>query len=378
MSDHAKLSPSSSDRWLPCPASLVRAPESEDEGSEYAREGTAAHALAEHCLKTGTPAHSAVFPAEHAAYDSPEMRAHVQTYIDYVVREMTPGSELFVEQKLIVFALYEVWGTADAVIVTPDGIIKVIDLKYGKGVLVDADDNSQLILYAIGGLTFDWLSRVPVHTVEAHIVQPRRNSFPSQSHPVEFLGGWVAENEAKVKRAFDGTDIAAPGTHCKYCPVKGTCKERAEFNLSLASFDFADPAPTCATYEGMSEEALVNVFLHIKEIRDYLDDVETEVAKRAHAGPVKGIKWVAGRVARKVVDVVEAAKLLLTIGINPYKPQELLGITEIEKQVKAKGTTVAAALGKTVEVIAGKPALVPESDKRPAITPEASAQDDFK
>ena len=103
MSTHAKLSPSSSDRWLACPASILRAPETEEEASEYALEGTAAHALAEHCLRKGITAAAAVFPADHAAFDSAEMRAHVQTYLDYVKGQMVPGAELFVEQKLQIF-----------------------------------------------------------------------------------------------------------------------------------------------------------------------------------------------------------------------------------------------------------------------------------
>src|SRR5574343_764379 len=100
---HAKLSPSSSDRWLACPASIVRVPETEDEGSEYAREGTAAHALAERCLNLNIDAHAAEFPKDHAAYDSLDMRANVQIYLDYVRNQMTEGATLFVEQRLQIF-----------------------------------------------------------------------------------------------------------------------------------------------------------------------------------------------------------------------------------------------------------------------------------
>ena len=378
MSAHAKLSPSSSDRWLACPASIMRAPETEEEASEHAQEGTAAHALAEVCLRTGTAAVAAKMPEEHAAYDCPEMRTYVQEYLDYVARQMPPGSELFVEQKLEIFKALDVWGTADAVVVTPDGIIKIIDLKYGKGVLVDSEDNTQLILYAIGGLGFDWLSRVPVHTVEAHIFQPRRNNYPSASHPVSYLAEWAAENRHKVERAHAGTNEATAGSHCKWCPVKGTCVERAKANLALAQFDFDDFEPTCATYEGMTEEALVKVFLNIKLIRDYLDDVEAEVAKRAHERHVDGVKWVAGRVARKITNFEDAANRLRSAGIEPFKPAPFIGITDIEKELKARGLKFVDTLKGCFEVIAGKPALVPESDKRDALTPEASAQDDFK
>lgn len=376
--EHAKLSPSSSDRWLACPASIVRAPETEDEGSEAAREGTAAHAFAEFCLTGRLDPMTAPFPKEISEYDSVDLRGHIKTYADYVWRLVDAGGELFIEQRLNIFKQYEVFGTADAIVVMANGVIHVIDLKFGKGILVDVEDNTQLLLYGVGGLEFDWLSKVPVHTIEVHIVQPRRNNLGSRTYSVESLGQWVKENTGKVKAAFDGTDIAAPGTHCKWCPIKTTCRERAAANLALASFDFAEPAPACATTEGMSEPELVKVFLHIKMIRNYLDDVEAEVAKRAHEHEVDGLKWVAGRVTRTVIDPDSAARLLKAEGIEPYSEPKLIGITEIEKRLKLKGLKVVDVLGKTVEVIAGKPALVSADDKRNALTPNSSAAVDFK
>lgn len=375
---HAKLSPSSSDRWLACPASIVRAPETEDEGSEYAREGSAAHALAELCLKQGIGAHGPTMPKGHEAYDNFDLRSNVQVYLDYVRRQMPPGSTLFVEQRLQIFGQYEVWGTADAVIVTADGIIKIIDLKFGKGLLVEAEDNTQLLLYGVGGLSFDWLSEVPVHTVEAHIVQPRRSNYPSQSYPVADLAKWVQENTHKVARAFNGTDEANPGTHCKWCPIKGTCRERADMNLKMASFDFAAADAVCPKHDEMTEEELVKVFGAIPMIRGYLDDVEAEMAKRAHDHPVAGLKWIAGRAVRKVVEIAKAALKLRAIGIEPLAEPKLLGVTELDKLVKAKGVKLEDVIGDCIEKVAGKPILVPESDKRPAVSPEQNAADAFK
>ena len=378
MSEHAKLSPSSSDRWLACPASIVRAPETEDEGREYAHEGTAAHALAELCLKQGIGAHGPTMPKGHEAYDNFDLRSNVQVYLDYVRRQMPPGSTLFVEQRLQIFGQYEVWGTADAVIVTPDGTIKIIDLKFGKGVLVDAEDNTQLLLYGVGGLSFDWLSEVPVHTVEAHIVQPRRNNFPSQSYPVEELAKWVKENTSKVARAHAGTDEANPGTHCKWCPIKGTCRERAEMNLKLAAFDFAAADPICPKHDAMSEEELVKVFGAIPMIRGYLDDVEAEMSKRAHERPVAGLKWIAGRAVRKVIDVAKAVLTLRAAGIEPLAEPKLLGVTELDKLAKAKGSKLEDLIGDCIQKVAGKPVLVVESHKSPAVSPEQNAADAFK
>lgn len=372
---HAKLSPSSSERWLACPASIVRAPETEDEGSEAAHEGTAAHAFAEFCLKNKLNARTAPFPKEISNYDTPELRDFIQTYIEYVQRI---AGEVFIEQKLNIFKEFEVFGTADAVVVTEEGVIHVVDLKYGRGILVDVEENTQLLLYGVGGLAFDWLSKVPVHTVVVHIVQPRRNNLVSKSYSVEELGQWVTENQHLVKRAYDGTNEATPGSHCKWCPIKSECRERAEQNLKLASFDFEAVAPACSDTELMSEAELTKVFLNIKTFRNWLDDVETKVATLAHDHPVAGLKWVAGRVARVIRDQDAAAVLLRDLNIEPFQPAKMIGITEIEKQVKLKGLTIVDVFGKIIEVVAGKPALVSDEDKRAAITPTDSAKADFE
>jgi Protein of unknown function (DUF2800) len=374
---HAKLSPSASERWLECPASIMRAPDIEEEASEYALEGSAAHALAENCLIAKCDAWAGTMPIEYEKYVSPEMLTHVQGYLDYVRRHQGDG-DLFVEQRLQIFPTMDVWGTADAVIVTDDGVIKVIDLKYGQGVLVDADENTQLLLYGIGALTLDWLSSVPVHAVEVHIYQPRRNNVVSKTYTVEELVMWVKENEYKVARAHAGTNFAVPGAHCKWCPVKGTCRERAEHNLKMAAFDFAAAEPVCADKDSLSEEELVKIFLNIPNFRNWLDSIEAEVAGRAHKGPVAGVKWVAGRTARRITNQELAVINLRGVGIEPLAEPKLLGITELEKLVKAKGLKMKDVLGDYIEVIPGKPALVAETDKRPALDRDAAAAEVFQ
>ena len=371
---HAKLSPSSSDRWLECAGSLLGCPK--DEGSIYAAEGTAAHALAEHCLTSGVDAIAAPVKPEWEGFDSPDLRVHVQTYLDYVRRHIGDGT-LFVEQRLNIFSQYAVWGTADAVIVSKDGVLHVVDLKFGKGVLVDAD-STQLLLYGIGALTLDWLSEAPVHTVVVHIVQPRRNNLVSKSYSVEELAQWVKENTSKVSRAASGVEQYNPGLHCKFCPKRSSCRPRAEHNLKMASFDFEEPAKGCTgTHDALTEEELVGVFVAIPQIRAYLDDVEAEVSKRAHEHPVAGLKWIAGRAVRKIVEIAKAALTLRAAGIEPYKEPALLGITEIEKLVKAKGLKVDELLAGCIQKVPSKPVLVVESHKSPAITPEKNAADDF-
>lgn len=373
---HAKLSPSSGDIWLNCPGSLVNQPP-EEGAAEYALEGSAAHALCEDCLKRQCDAWGGVMPIEYQKYDSDEMRGYVQGYLDYVRRHQGEG-DLFIEQKLQIFPAQGVWGTADAVIVDAAGVIKVCDFKYGKGVLVEADDNTQLLLYGIGALTLDWLCSVPVHTVEVHIYQPRRNNVVSKTYAVEELALWAKENEYKVSRAAAGVEQYEAGSHCKWCRKRGTCKARAEHNLKMAAFDFAAAEPACADKDALSEEELVKIYLSIPTFRNWLDDIEAEVAGRAHKGPVAGVKWVAGRVTRKITNVVAAVNILRGVGIEPMAEPKLLGITEIEKMVKLKGLKVGELLGNSLEVIPGKPALVAETDKRPALDRDAAAAEVFQ
>lgn len=375
---HSKLSPSSSDRWLECAASITRTPVNlNDEGSDAAHEGLGAHALAEYCLKNKVSAAVGKIPDEYAKWDTPELRDFVQLYLDYVHRLVGDG-DLFVEQTLHIFKRHGVWGTADAVVVTPDGTIHVIDLKFGRGILVEAEDNTQLILYGIGGLSFDWLSKVPVHTVHVHIVQPRRGNYPSQAYPVEQLAQWVKDNEHKVARANSGSNVANPGTHCRWCPVKGACKERAEANLAMASFDFAAPEPSCTGDKNeMTEEQLVTVFTYLPQIRQYLDDVEAEVSTRAHDHEVKGVKWIAGRVTRKIADEAKAIIALEAVGIKPYAEPSLLGITALEKLTKALKLKLDVVLGDALAKSAAKPVLVADSHPSPALNPATSAAADF-
>jgi len=377
MAEHAKLSPSSSDRWLACPATLVRSLGVKDEGSDSAEEGTAAHRLAELCLLSGKDAAEETLPEKYARWDSLAFRTHVQTYLTYVRSRIGDG-ELFVEQKLTIFDQYDVWGTADAVIIHPDGIVDVIDLKFGQGVLVDADGNSQLTLYGIGGLTFDWLSPVPIHTVRVHIVQPRRNNFPSQEYSVEELVRWVKDNINKVKRAAAGTDAAHPGLHCRWCPVKGRCQDRAEENLKLASFDFAEPGATCTgKKDELTEEELVRIFVALPQIRQYLDDVEGEVAKRAHEHDVPGVKWIAGRSVRKIIDAEKAEVQLREAGIDPMGKPKMLGLGDLEALLKPQKLTLEGVLGDNIRKVPGKAVLVAEDHKSPAVDRNQSAKEDF-
>lgn len=372
--EHAKLSPSSSDIWLNCSGSLINQPPDED--SRFAAEGTAAHAMAEHCLRNKCSAAEAPSKPEWVTFDSPVMREHVQTYLDYVHRHVA-GGELFIEQRLQILPQYGVWGTADAVIVSGDGALHLADLKYGQGVLVEAE-STQLLLYAIGALTLDWLSPVPVTSVTVHVVQPRRNNMVSKTYLVSDLIAWVAANESKFARAANCVEAYEAGAHCKWCRKRNTCKERAEYNLATAAFDFdmvADPDCKPADPTQVTEEQLVAIFKRLPTFEKWLKDVEAEVARRAHEGPIPGIKWVAGKNMRYITDPAAAATTLELVGIDPYAERKMLGFGDLEKAAKAVGQKLNDLIGKYIDKRTSNPVLVSDADPRPAYN---AAAEDFK
>lgn len=304
------------------------------------------------------------------------MRRHVQTYLDYVLRHLG-DSTLFIEQKLQIFPQFDVWGTADAVIVGADGVIHLCDLKYGQGVLVDPD-STQLLLYAIGAAdTLEWLSSVPVHTVTVHIIQPRRDNLVSKSYPIEQLAQWVKENESRVARAASGVEQYKAGEHCKWCRKRATCAERREFIQSSAAMVFADGCKP--DVDTMNEAVIVQVFKHIPLIEQYLKDIETWVAdqshERGHALP--GLKFVEGRATRTIVDEAGAAKALAELGIDAYAPAKLLGVGEITKQLRLVGWKFDDFLKPFVKMRVSPPVLVAEDDKRQAYDPVAGAKEAF-
>ena len=373
MSEHAKLSPSASERWLACSVAPSREAAFPDTSNDAAEWGTAAHAMSAYCLDNKLDACDA--PDQQAAwikYDSAEMRECVQTYLNFVRSKLTKTSTLFVEQRLSILPEFDIFGTADVAIVDHH-TLTIIDLKGGKGVLVEAEDNSQLNLYGWGGYdSLAWLASEDIQFVEVCICQPRRNNVVSKTFTTAELVAWMDGHREAARRAYAAlaSDTATPGAHCRWCRAKGVCKERAEYNLATAGFDFSDE---CTPHDPnqLTEDQLVAIFLRLPTLEKWMKDIETEVATRAYDHKVIGLKWVAGRAVRKVVDPVTACTILRGAGIEPMTEPKLLGITEIERMVKEKGLKVSILLGKTVEVVAGKPVLVGEGDKRPEFSPAA-------
>ena len=379
---HALLSPSASDRWLICAAAPHREQKLKDKGSDAAAWGTAAHAMAEHCLKEEVRAEHAPKHPLWDDHDGDEMRSCVQDYIDFVHEKKNGRGHLFVEQALQIFPQFEVWGTADTVIVGHEpGLMDIIDLKGGTGVVVEAEDNSQLRMYGWGGYkSFEWLSETEIDRVRVSIAQPRRNHYVTKIYSVEELKAWAKEIEPKVAAAFSGAGAAAPGEHCRWCRARATCEERREFIQSSAAFAFADgcePEKPCV--EAMDEAKIVRIFKAIPMIQQYLKDVETWVADQAHerGHALAGLKWVAGRTTRYISNTVAAATTLRAAGIEPFEEPKLLGITAIEKMLKAKGLKTNDVLGECISTKTSDPVLVGEEDPRAPYDPNAGAKQAF-
>ena len=239
---HAMLSASSSARWLACPPSVQLCAALPDTVTDYAREGTCAHELAEYKVQRllGNPEAN---PVEALDFYDTEMEDCTDSYAQYIAELMATLQEpmALVEQRLD-FSRYvpDGFGTGDCVIVA-ENVLTVIDFKYGKGVAVSAEHNSQMMLYALGALElFDAL--YDIAEIRMVIFQPRIQNLSEYIMPLSELLHW-AETELKPKAALAarGEGEFFAGEHCRFCKVKATCRKRAEYNLQLAKYDFAMP-----------------------------------------------------------------------------------------------------------------------------------------
>lgn len=376
---HARLSASASYRWMHCPASVHLCEElaPEEETSEYAEEGTEAHSLAEwklhHDILQDTKKHR-----PKGVYYSKEMEDATDFYRDQILEIMHSSNDsplLLVEQSYGLEPwIPEGFGTSDAVVILGN-TLHVIDLKYGKGVQIDAPGNSQLRCYAIGTLTLIE-SIYDIKTVVTHIIQPRLNHVSDETISVADLKDW-ADNVLKpaAEKAESNSNEQHAGEWCRFCKIRATCRERAKDALEEARRDFADPKDPAT----LSDEELGEALTCAEKIAKWLEDVKKFALDQLMDGrPIKGWKAVAGRSVRKYSDDLAVEKKLEEAGYDRAVITEtkLLGISAMEKLVGKK--EFARICGDLIVKPAGKPTLVPETDKRPALSALASAKEDFK
>lgn len=363
-SKHAVLSASSSHRWLNCRPSARLEQEFEDRETEAAAEGTAAHALCEHKLRRALKMQSR---KPISKYDCEEMDTHTDNYVQFVLETIAQAKEhcadpiINIEQRLD-FSCYvpHGFGTGDCIIIA-DKTLHIIDFKYGQGVLVEAEQNPQMMLYALGALRiYDTL--YDIEDVAMTIYQPRRENISTWTITVSDLLSW-AKNELvpKAKLAFDGKGEYMPGPWCTFCKAAVKCRARAEEKLALARYEFAQPPLlTDAEIEEILGK-LDDLTRWAEEIKSYAQDAALNHGKQWH-----GFKVVEGRSVRKYSDenaVIEAAN---AAGYHDIFRKSLLPITEMERLMGKQ--EFAEVLSGLIIKPAGKPTLVPITDKRPAMT----------
>lgn len=378
-SKHALLSPSAAHRWMNCTAAPLLERNEPDKGSIFAEAGTLAHAYCAKKLKSflglSTEDEDREIAQLDAKYHTGEMDEYTDTYKTIVLenfnaaRQRTKDAQLLVEVQLD-FGQYipEAFGTSDAVIIA-DGVMEVIDFKYGKGVKVSAVENPQMMIYALGA--WDLFSfEYNIQTVRMTIVQPRIGNLSEYEISAGELIEW-ANNELKPKaqEAYKGGK-QKPGEWCQFCKIKAKCKALAGACISTQQ---AYKDPRVISKEDMAR----NVLPLLSTMKTWLSGVEEYSLQQALEGVhYEGFKIVEGRSIRKITDPEAVMDLLGAEGFakdSYIKPTELISITDLEKLIGKKrfGTLCADYIVKPQ----GKPTLVPENDKRPAFN---AAADDFK
>ena len=378
---HARLSASSAFRWINCPGSVALSDQCPTPASSsYADEGTLAHAIGELKLRyvndeiSKRQLNAKMKPLLQSEYYCGEMEEATGYYADAVIEALEAAgedAELMIEQQFSLDRwVPEGFGTSDAVVIG-GGVIQVIDLKYGKGIKVYARNNPQLRLYGLGAANlFD--SLYDFDTVRMTIIQPRLDHISTEELPLSELLAWAEDDvKPRAQMAMDGTDYTAVGDWCRFCPAKAVCRKRAEYNLSIAKDDFRNPPL-------LSDEEIGEVLRRADELQHWVKDVGDYALEQALAGKqYDGWKLVEGRSVRKYADDLKVAEALKAAGYDEAMLYErkLYGISAMEKIVGKKRLT--ETLGDLIVKPAGKPVLVPESDKREAINTAEVAKADF-
>lgn len=361
---HVILSPSSADRWLHCTRSARLELEFGEKESDAAAEGTAAHALCEHKVKKALKQRSR---RPVSPYDSDEMEELTDAYRDYVLEQLTqerqncPDAQVFIETRLDLTSYVPgSFGTCDCLIVS-DEKLHIIDFKYGQGVLVEAEENPQMKLYALGALDiYDGL--YDFKEVAMTIFQPRRENVNTWTESVEELRRWAEEElKPKAELADAGEGEFCSGDWCLFCKAAVKCRVRAQAKLELAKQEFSLPPI-------ISDEEIEDILPRLPDLTKWANDIMAYATDAAlnHGKQWKGFKVVEGRSVRKYSDEDAVIKAAKDAGYTDIFRTSLITLTEMEKLMGKK--KFKETLGGLIVKPQGKPTLVPDSDKRPAIT----------
>ena len=392
MAGHAKLSPSGSARWITCPGSVALSAdivESEDY-KLFAEEGTAAHELGELSLlnheepKTykgrrlnPCPTHN---PEGFLVDD--EMIKHIDTYVNYVYETIDVHNDVLeIEKQVSLFYSPEETGTADVVAIQVDKkTLHVIDLKYGQGVAVVAEGNTQLPIYGVSA--YDEYMDDGIYEIEkvvVHIVQPRKFSITSAEYTIPELEAFREMVLPIVADIAAGSQKFCPSQKgCQWCPASGICEPQAKAHLETLTKEFGnlDKPPVDSNLLGVDE--LGKILEKKTEIEAWLKKVKEVCLSRLERGlEVTGHKLVAGKSNRAWADEEAAAKFLKRrMPADDVFKQKIISPTQAEKLIEVTPRSVKQWEALVVKP-EGKPTIAKESDKRPALVTMVDEFDDL-
>ena len=360
---HALLSASGSHRWLECTPSAMLEARVPDQGSPYAMEGTIAHEIAACTLLNEEPPEGI---GDHPSFTQ-SMIDHAEDYRDFVQEQLAEAKKddamatLLVERRLD-FSDYvpEGFGTGDAVIVS-DGMLRVIDYKYGQGVKVEAHGNSQMRLYALGALS-EFGCLYNVEKVSTTIFQPRLGWIDTEILTTDELLDWGQTVKEIAAVAAKGEGDRKAGAHCKFCKVADRCPVLAAYQMETVAKAFDEP-------EELTDSEIAEIVLKKKDFEGWLKRICDYALDQAvnHGAAFPGMKLVAGTSRRAITKPAELVKYCVEHQLAEeerlYKPRELITLGDLEKLIGAK--KVAKELGEFIEKPEGKPTLVSVKDKRP-------------
>lgn len=387
VSAHAILGPSSAERWSTCTASVTlidSLPAAEEGPNTYAEEGTAAHGLGElKVLRHFGHITDAQYKVRHAAWVQefaqfaldPEWLAECEEYMEgylrFIIKEagLYPGSVVLAEQRLF-SGVEGVWGTSDVVILSVSHL-GIVDLKYGAGIKVDAEANPQLRLYAAGAVNEFGDLLVDDDVVRYAVYQPRMNGHISVEETTigelkDWLNGTIRP-AAEAAITGVGAEFKPSVKACRWCAAAGACPTQRDFALEAAfgGIDMEETTDVTTMSPAELSEALEKVPL----IKQWLNSLEAVALDTAYSEgiPLPGFKVVQSGGIRQVHDPAGAMEALTSRGweLDEIAPRKIKGIGDLTKMIGAGDFD--KVLGDYVRKTSGRPSLVPESDKRPAI-----------
>ena len=366
--DHALLSASSSHRWLACPPSAVAAEAYPEQDTEFTREGTLAHEVAE-IYANNDQINMEATDVEIAEQITQEMIDCAIAYRDYIQELKHSDDAIVLLERKVDFSPWvpDGFGTCDCIIIQDD-VLTIIDYKYGQGVPVSAHDNPQLKLYALGALN-DYGFALDVTEIEMHIFQPRINNISTARIGVASLLAWADDIvKPTAEKAAQGKGKYQEGVHCTFCPHAGRCRK-----LSNACKEFVETHDLRIAVPVLTPFEMAEVLQMEPLITLWLRRVKAQALdSMLNGAEVPGWKVVAGKEGnRKWRNELEILKALEAAGYERQDITEtkLLSPAQMDKVLGKK--KAAELLTDLVDRAPGSPTIAPETDKRPAYDPSA-------